>query len=77
MSRVPSIEELGGFPSLERSYMEVKKRNPMCKYNKWQGNLDSAKFIYGNIITRFGCPLVLINDICTCFIIKTIDILMK
>ena len=31
-----------------------------------------AKFIYGNIITRFGCPLTLINDQRSHFINRTI-----
>ena len=32
----------------------------------------AAKFIYENIITRFGCPLTLISDQGTHFINKTI-----
>ena len=35
----------------------------------------AAKFIYENIITRFGCPLTLINDQGTHFINKTIKTL--
>ena len=35
----------------------------------------AAKFIYENIITRFGCPLTLISDQGTHFINKTIKIL--
>ena len=35
----------------------------------------AAKFIYENIITRFGCPLTLISDQGTHFINKTIKTL--
>ena len=35
----------------------------------------SAKFIYENIITRFGCPLTLISDQGSHFINKTIKAL--
>ena len=36
-----------------------------------------AKFIYENIIARFGCPITLISDRGTPFINQTIDTLMK
>ena len=36
-----------------------------------------TKFIYENIITRFGCLITLINDSDTHFINQTIDTLMK
>jgi transposase InsO family protein len=35
------------------------------------------KFIYLNIITRFGCPLTLINDQGTHFVNETIHVLIK
>ena len=35
----------------------------------------AAKFIYENIITRFGCPITLINDQGSHFINKTINAL--
>ena len=35
-----------------------------------------AKFIYENIITRFGCPITLINDQGSHFINKTIKALI-
>ena len=35
----------------------------------------AAKFIYENIITRFGCPITLINDQGSHFINKTIKAL--
>ena len=37
----------------------------------------AAKFIYENIITRFGCPLTLISDQGSHFINQTIQILLK
>lgn len=37
----------------------------------------AAKFIYDNIIVRFGCPLTLISDQGTHFINKTIAVLTK
>jgi transposase InsO family protein len=36
-----------------------------------------TKFIYENIITRFGCPLTLINDRGTHFVNETIQVLLK
>ena len=36
----------------------------------------AAKFIYENIITRFGCPLTLISDQGSHFINQTIQILL-
>jgi transposase InsO family protein len=36
-----------------------------------------AKFIYENIVTRFGCPLTIINDQGTHFVNGTIQILLK
>ena len=37
----------------------------------------AAKFIYENIITRFGCPLTLISDQGTHFVNDTIQVLLK
>ena len=37
----------------------------------------ATKFIYENIITRFGCPLTLISDQESHFINQTIQILLK
>ena len=37
----------------------------------------AAKFIYENIITRFGCPLTLISDQGTHLINQTIETLLK
>ena len=36
-----------------------------------------AKFIYENMITRFGCPLTLISDQGSHFINQTIQIMLK
>jgi hypothetical protein len=37
----------------------------------------TAKFIYENIVTRFGCPLTIISDQGTHFINSTIKVLLK
>ena len=37
----------------------------------------STKFIYENIITRFGCPLTIISDRGMHFVNKTVSILLK
>ena len=37
----------------------------------------ATKFIYENIITRFGCPLTVISDQGSHFINQTIQILLK
>lgn len=37
----------------------------------------AARFIYENIITRFGCPMMIINDQGSHFIHKTINALTK
>jgi hypothetical protein len=37
----------------------------------------ATKFIYENIITRFGCPLTLINDQGTHFVNETIKVLLE
>jgi len=37
----------------------------------------TAKFIYKNIVTRFGCPLTLINDQGTHFINSIVELLLE
>ena len=83
--KIWAIDFVGPFPQRER-IIGAKYIITLVKYvTKWvQSNpFESctkeveAKFIYENIITRFGFPLTLINDQGTHFVNETVKVLLE
>ena len=79
------IEFVGHFPKIVYRIGVMYIITSIDYVTKWE-NLEPvesytkevvAKFIYQNIITRFGFPITLISDRGTHFINQTIETLMK
>jgi hypothetical protein len=80
-----AIDFVGPFPKREKNIWEKYIITTVEYLTKWAEaepvknctKETTTKFIYENIVTRFNCPLTLINDQGTHFINGTIKVLLK